>query len=138
MTQNNIRNFCSIARRMFGYVYCSHYQVIVLKLRKKSTDPTQSVLPQSSPDEMLAQNELLLYNQTDSARAHRAYIAAEFGISSWPEGGRFHVGLQGQRNDRPERYENGPLWPDTFYTISLRAFADTEGLCHNVCYLTIP
>ena len=115
------------------HVSSSHYQVIVLKLNK--TDQNQPIPPQSSPDELYPQNALLTYKDTDSGQTTHAYIAAEFTSNSWPLHGPFHVGLKGESNDRPDTYENGPLEPDSFYTVSLRAFIAEQEICSDVSYI---
>ncbi|XP_062509432.1 deleted in malignant brain tumors 1 protein-like isoform X2 [Corticium candelabrum] len=102
----------------------SHYQVIVMRVRV--TDG----MPEGSPDD-IQRDELVTYNETNNARAFTAYIATEFAADMWPENNRFYIGKDGQPNDRPQQYLNGPLNDNSFYTISLRVFADTRGICSN-------
>jgi hypothetical protein len=105
------------------YGIISHYQIIVLKLNK--TKDNRATKPTSSPDELYPQN--ILANAT--GRTGSAYIAAEFTNNSWPIQGKFYVGQKGQNNDRPDKYQNVPLEPDSWYTLSLRAFVAEQGLC---------
>ena len=95
---------------------------MVLQLASNA-DGTRPLLLPEDPSSY-EDRDILTYDEAMASKSPQPYITAEINASAFTEDlAVFIVGRPDQKlNDRSETYKNGPLSPNTYYAVFLRAF----------------